>query len=218
MKKRLLTMIIAISGGLTMMTAAPVFQAPVTPQTPDTVIGVVLVTPVTMEVSSTLSDQMKTQQAELVNGWEIIEVDADQTDTLVSVGFMPADNGLDAIQLGLNDSVLFQTGSAMLSPKADKVLSKLAANLQNFPETDVTIVGYASHTGNAEDNLDLSMQRAQNVMDYLVKQGVDATRMKAIGKGWTNPVATNMTAAGRADNRRVEIWITPNQQMIDEAQ
>ncbi|MEG1378958.1 MAG: OmpA family protein, partial [Bacteroidales bacterium] len=99
-----------------------------------------------------------------------------------------------------------------------KVLSKLAANLQNFPETDVTIVGYASHTGNAEDNLDLSMQRAQNVMDYLVKQGVDATRMKAIGKGWTNPVATNMTAAGRADNRRVEIWITPNQQMIDEAQ
>lgn len=218
MKKRLLTMIIAISGGLAMMTAAPVFQAPVTPQIPDTVIGVVLVTPVTMEVSSTLSDQMKTQQAELVNGWEIIEVDADQTDTLVSVGFMPADNGLDAIQLGLNDSVLFQTGSAMLSPKADKVLSKLAANLQNFPETDVTIVGYASHTGNAEDNLDLSMQRAQNVMDYLVKQGVDATRMKAIGKGWTNPVATNMTAAGRADNRRVEIWITPNQQMIDDAQ
>lgn len=218
MKKRLLTLMMAVGCGLTMMATTPVCQTPATPLTPDTVIGVVLVTPVTMEVSSTLSDQMKTQQAELVNGWEIIEVDEDNADTLVAVGFVPADNGLDAIQLGLNDSILFQTGSAALSMKAEKVLNKLAANLQNFPETDVTVVGYASHTGNAEDNLDLSMARAQNVMDYLVKMGVDATRMKAIGRGWNNPVDTNATAAGRADNRRVEIWITPNQQMIDDAQ
>lgn len=211
-------MISAIACGFTMMAMNPVSQTPATTQVPDTTIGVVLVAPVTMEVSSALSDQMKAQQAELINGWEIVEVAADQTDTLVSVEFVPADNNLDAIKLGLNDSVLFQTGSATLSPKASKVLNKLAANLQNFPETDITIVGYASHTGNAQDNLDLSMSRAQNVMDYLVKQGVDATRMKAIGKGWSNPVATNATAVGRAENRRVEIWITPNQQMIDEAQ
>lgn len=218
MKKRFL-MMSAIVCGLTMMAMSPVMQTPPdSVQVPDTVIGVVLAAPVTMEVSSALSDQMKMQQAELVKGWEIFEVAADQTDTLVAVGFVPADNGLDAIQLGLDDAVFFKEGSAQLTPRAMKILAQLAANLNNFPSTDVAIVGYTSSTGTAEGNLDLSMSRAQNVMDYLVKEGVDATRLKAIAKGWSNPVASNATAEGRAENRRVEIWITPNQQMIDEAE
>lgn len=185
---------------------------------PDTTIGVILAAPVTMEVSTNISGQMKQQQEELVNGWEIVEVEANQTDTLVSVEIVQDPNNLDAIKLGLNDSVLFKFNSAALSPKADGILSKLVEHLQSFPETNVTVVGYASHTGAAEYNLDLSMDRAQNVMDYLVAKGVNPARLKAIGKGWTNPVASNATAAGRAKNQRVEIWITPSQEMIDNAQ
>ncbi|MEG1615973.1 MAG: OmpA family protein [Bacteroidales bacterium] len=193
-------------------------QQQTSPAVPDTTIGVILVAPVTMEITDSISAKMKQQQQELVNGWEIFEAAADQNDTIVSVEIVPDQNSLDAIKLGLDDSVLFMEGSAKLSPKAEAILSRVAENLNNFPETDVTIVGYTSTTGTQQVNMDLSMSRAQNVMDYLVAKGVDATRMKAIGKNWQDPVATNATAAGRAMNRRVEIWVTANQQMIDNMQ
>ena len=209
-------MMSAIACGLGLMAQAPA-NAPA-PQVPDTIVGVTLVQPVTAEVGVVLSNQMQVQQEALVNGWEVTQVVADQNGALVDVQFVPVGNNLNIIYLGLNDDILFRRSSAALSPKADEVLSHLAANLQNFPQTNVTIIGYASHTGNANDNLDLSQSRAQNVMDYLVTKGVDPTRMKTIAKGWSDPVASNATAAGRAQNRRVEIWITPNQQMIDAAQ
>lgn len=203
----------ALACGFGLMAQAPAAPA----QVPDTIVGVTLVQPVTAEVGVVLSNQMKVQQEALVNGWEVTQVVADQNAALVDVQFVPVGNSLNVIYLGLNDDILFRRNSAALSPKADEVLNHLAANLQNFPQTNVTIVGYASHTGNANDNLDLSQSRAQNVMDYLVTKGVDPTRMKTIAKGWSDPVASNATAAGRAQNRRVEIWITPNQAMIDAA-
>lgn len=184
----------------------------------DTTIGVLIATPITMEITDAIGQQMQQQQTELVNGWEIIEMVADSADTLVAVDMVPDQNNLQSIKLGLNDSVLFATGSAQLTPKADQVLQKLAAHLNNFPETFVTIVGYTSSTGSAQLNMDLSMSRAQSVMDYLVKQGVSPTRMKAIGKSWNDPVASNKTMMGRAENRRVEIWITPTDEMIQNAQ
>ncbi|MEG1587479.1 MAG: OmpA family protein [Bacteroidales bacterium] len=178
----------------------------------------VMATPITMEVTETVNDQMKKQQEELINGWEIVDVQTTPNDTLISVELVPDANNLQSIKLGLNDEVLFNIGSATLSPKAKTLLAKLADNLNNFPETNASVIGYTSNTGSGQLNMDLAMSRAQNVMDFLVAKGVSPTRLKAISKGWNDPVASNATAAGRAKNRRVEIWVSPNEQMIKNAQ
>lgn len=218
MKKLCFSVLAVLFAGMTAMAQTPANNANATTAVPDTTIGVILVEPITMEVTNMLNDQMKTQQQELVKGWAVLEIAENQTDTIVSLELIPDDNNLDAIKLGLDETVLFKEGSAKLSPKADDVLSGLIQHLQNFPETNVTIVGYTSTTGGAQRNMDLSMDRAQSVMDYMVAQGVDPTRLKAIGKSWNNPIASNATAAGRAENRRVEVWVTVSQQMIDNAQ
>ncbi|MGL4293744.1 MAG: OmpA family protein [Bacteroidales bacterium] len=221
MKKLFYGAMAFIFAGMMMATTSVTAQTAQNVQAPmpnDTTIGAIVAIPITMEITTNVNEQMKNQQTELVNGWEIVEVAENKVDTLIEVGIVPDQNSLDAIWLGLNDLLLYKVNSATLSPKAKLLLNKLAANLNNFPETDVTIVGYASKTGTAEYNLDLSMDRAQNVMDYLAAQGVDPTRMKAIGKGWKNPIGSNKTSLGRAENRRVEIWVTANQQMIENAQ
>ena len=160
---------------------------------------------------------MQQQQQELVNGWEVLEYEADQNDTIVTVDLIPDSNSLQAIKLGLNDEVLFKINSAQLSPKADTILTRVAENLNNFPMTDATVIGFTSHTGPQQFNVKLSKERAEAVMNYLIKKGVAKDRLKAMGKGWNDPVASNANAAGRAKNRRVEIWVTANQNMIQKA-
>lgn len=127
-------------------------------------------------------------------------------------------NNLDAIKLVLGNSVLFKTNSSSLSAAADAALSKIAYNLKQFPNTDVTIVGYTDNTGTQAINDKLSLQRAQTVLDYLETQGIPSSRMKAIGDGWNNPIASNATVEGRAQNRRVEIFITADKKMIENAE
>ena len=145
----------------------------------------------------------------------VLEYETYEGDTIVTVDFLADSNGLQSIKLGLNDTELFNINSAKLSPKADAVLSKVAKNLNNFPETDATIIGYTSHTGPEQFNVKLSKERANAVMNYLISKGVAKNRLKAMGKGWNDPVASNATAKGRAKNRRVEIWVTANQKMLD---
>ena len=120
-------------------------------------------------------------------------------------------NNLDAIKLVLGDAILFNTGSSQLSPLADATLSRVAYNLKQFPNSDMTIVGYTDNTGSEQLNLQLSQQRANAVMNYLISQGISSNRLKAIGNGWNNPIASNATAEGRAQNRRVEMYITAGQ-------
>ena len=175
----------------------------------------VLAIPVTYQITQQVGDNMKKQQQELVNGWEVLEYETYEGDTIVTVDFLADSNGLQSIKLGLNDTELFNINSAKLSPKADAVLSKVAKNLNNFPETDATIIGYTSHTGPEQFNVKLSKERANAVMNYLISKGVAKNRLKAMGKGWNDPVASNATAKGRAKNRRVEIWVTANQKMLD---
>lgn len=127
-------------------------------------------------------------------------------------------NNLEAIKLVLGNSVLFRTNSSSLSAAADAALSRVAYNLKQFPNTDVTIVGYTDNTGTQAINDKLSLERAQSVMTYLESQGIPAARMKALGDGWNNPIASNSTAEGRAQNRRVEIFITADKQMIQNAE
>lgn len=127
-------------------------------------------------------------------------------------------NDLDAIKLVLGDAVLFQTGKSDLSQAADAALSRVAYNLKQFPNTDVTVVGYTDNTGSEQLNQNLSEKRAESVVHYLESQGIPAARLKAVGMGENDPIASNSTAAGRAQNRRVEIFITADQQMIQNAQ
>lgn len=127
-------------------------------------------------------------------------------------------NNLDAIKLVMGDAILFKTDSYSLSAEADAVLARVAYNLKQYPDTDVTVVGFTDNTGTEAYNQKLSLERAQSVADYLQSQGVAASRLKTVGDGENDPVASNSTAAGRAQNRRVEMYITASKAMIDEAQ
>lgn len=127
-------------------------------------------------------------------------------------------NDLDAIKLVLGDAILFPTGKATLSQAADAALSRVAYNLKQFPDTDVTVVGFTDNTGSVQLNQNLSEQRAQSVVNYLESQGIPASRLKAVGMGENDPIASNDTPAGRAQNRRVEMYITADQTMINNAQ
>lgn len=126
-------------------------------------------------------------------------------------------NDLDAIKLVMGDAVLFQTGKYNLSAQAEAVLSRVAYNLDQFPDTDITVVGYTDNTGTEQLNQKLSEERATSVANYLENHGVNASRVKTVGEGWNDPIASNSTPAGRAQNRRVEIFITASQKMIENA-
>lgn len=127
-------------------------------------------------------------------------------------------NNLDAIKLVLGDAILFPTGKSTLSQSAEAALTRVAYNLKQFPDTDVTVVGFTDNTGSEQFNQTLSEQRAASVTNFLEKDGVASSRLKALGMGENDPIASNNTVEGRAQNRRVEIYITADKKMIDNAQ
>ncbi len=131
-------------------------------------------------------------------------------------------NGLKAIQVTFGeDGIKFATGKATLSASAKTNLASFAKTLttgEDVSAADITVEGHTDSTGSAAVNEKLSKQRAQAVTDYLVAQGVPANRITTRGLASEYPVADNGTAAGRTQNRRVEVYITASQQMIEEAE
>jgi outer membrane protein OmpA-like peptidoglycan-associated protein len=108
----------------------------------------------------------------------------------------------------LDGAVLFVTGKAELSPLARQKLNDVATALKEVdPDKSIVVEGHTDSQGSDESNLALSEQRARSVRDYLVSQGVAQERITAKGLGETQPLATNDTSEGRANNRRVEIVI-----------
>jgi outer membrane protein OmpA-like peptidoglycan-associated protein len=101
--------------------------------------------------------------------------------------------------------VLFDTGAATLKPGADLSLNRLASYLKAHPQTKVSIEGHTDSRGSEEYNEELSKRRADAVAKALVERGVSADAVSTVGRGKGYPVATNDTAAGRQQNRRVEI-------------
>jgi len=106
--------------------------------------------------------------------------------------------------------ILFAVDSAALQPALRSDLQAVAGNLMAYPDTTVQVIGHTDNTGSAAYNLDLSQRRAGSVASVLTGAGVPAGRVVAIGAGEDRPVASNLNEAGRAQNRRVEIVMTPN--------
>ncbi|MDP3459928.1 MAG: OmpA family protein [Hyphomonas sp.] len=115
----------------------------------------------------------------------------------------------DQLALTMPSGITFAQSSAQIQPAFYQALNSVAATLIEYPSTAVDIRGHASSEGDRAFNQRLSQQRADAVRAYLVNQGVQSVRMSAIGMGIDYPVASNSTEAGRVQNRRVEIILTP---------
>ncbi len=110
----------------------------------------------------------------------------------------------------LPQDILFAVDSASLTSALQNDLRAVAASLNRYPDTTVNVIGHTDNTGAAAYNQDLSQRRAQAVSSVLVNAGVAPARVRAIGRGEDQPIASNLTPEGRQQNRRVEIIITPN--------
>lgn len=115
-----------------------------------------------------------------------------------------ADNQL---KLNIPADVSFDTGRADIKPNMRPILDQFASGLSGQPNTEVRIIGHADATGSDALNDQLSVQRAQATKNYLAMRGVDPSRIMVAGRGEREPVADNSTEAGRAKNRRVEIYL-----------
>lgn len=128
-------------------------------------------------------------------------------------------NGLQAIKVTFDSGILFAFNSSTLSTNAQNSLAKFANILKENPTMDIAIYGYTDNVGSYEANQTVSTRRAQTVENFLRGQGVSGSQFKYVeGKAWNDPVASNDTEAGRAQNRRVEIYMYASQQMIKDAE
>ena len=128
-------------------------------------------------------------------------------------------NGLDAVKVSFDSSVLFATGKADLSTEAKNSLVQFAKVLNENKDCDIAIIGHTDITGSDAINQPLSVSRANSVNNYLKSCGVSASQIKRIeGQGSSNPVADNSTEAGRKLNRRVEVYMYASEKMINEAE
>jgi len=119
----------------------------------------------------------------------------------------------EGIKITFDSGILFNTNSAQLQPNARTEIANLAETLKKYPDTNILIEGHTDNTGGRELNQRLSENRAESVADYAVSQGVDRSRITTQGYAFDQPVADNSTAAGRQQNRRVEIAIFANEKM-----
>lgn len=115
----------------------------------------------------------------------------------------------DEIVLNMPGNVTFQTNSSDLNPQFFSVLDSVALVLKEYNKTIIEVVGHTDSTGSAEYNQALSERRAATVASYINTRGIDRQRILAFGRGLTQPIADNSTAAGRAANRRVELTLSP---------
>ena len=115
----------------------------------------------------------------------------------------------DNIMLNMPNNVTFDSNSSSLKAAGTNTLSGVAMVLKEYPKTAVNVVGYTDSTGTRALNMRLSQQRAESVASTLIGQGVANNRLRTQGAGPDNPIASNSTEDGKAQNRRVEITLTP---------
>jgi len=106
--------------------------------------------------------------------------------------------------------ITFATDSANVASGLQDDLRTLASSMNKYPNTTVTVIGHTDNTGSSAYNQDLSNRRASSVAGILIGSGVSSGRIRSVGYGETQPIASNQTPEGRAQNRRVDIIITEN--------
>ena len=123
----------------------------------------------------------------------------------------------EGIIVKFDSGILFDFDKTALKDAAKANVQSLASSLNQYPDTDIKIIGHTDSKGTETYNQGLSERRAAAVKAYAVSQGVPSSRLVTIGKGFSEPIADNETDAGRAANRRVEIVIVANDALKDTA-
>lgn len=124
----------------------------------------------------------------------------------------------DMLRVVFDSAILFDSDSSMLKGTAYSNLANVAKVLNEYPKTNMLIEGHTDSQNTESHNQSLSERRAESVRTYLISQNVVATRIKTKGLGEMAPIASNETADGRQQNRRVEVKIEPNDQLKAEAE
>ena len=115
----------------------------------------------------------------------------------------------DTLKIGVASDASFAVDSANLNPNAQNTFNSIANVLKDYDKTAIHVVGFTDSTGSEQHNLKLSQERAQAVAQFLESRGVNSQRVLTWARGESEPVASNKTAEGRAQNRRVAIVIKP---------
>ena len=126
-------------------------------------------------------------------------------------------NDGEALLVTFESGILFATNSYALNSASQWSLTQFSNSLKANPDTELNIVGHTDNTGTDAINNPLSENRANSVKSFIMNQGVAASRMTSSGVGSTQPIANNATNEGKAQNRRVEIFIVPSAKMIQDA-
>ena len=116
----------------------------------------------------------------------------------------------DSLIVTLPQDILFAVNSTHITPSLRSDLAVLAQNLISYPNSTIQIVGHTDNTGSADYNQSLSTERALAVSSILQQNGVPQFRIQSLGLGESQPIASNLTTEGRAQNRRVDVVILPN--------
>ena len=115
----------------------------------------------------------------------------------------------DSIVLNMPSNITFDTDQADVKPQFFATLNSVAVVFREYKQTLINVVGHTDSTGDANHNFDLSRRRAASVAQYLAAQQLDPHRFSVEGHGASDPIASNASPSGRAQNRRVEITILP---------
>ncbi len=117
----------------------------------------------------------------------------------------------EILKLTMSSEVSFDFNSAHIKSTFQSPLNKIADIMNRYQQTQIVVVGHTDDVGSAQYNLELSLRRANAVADYLIMRGVATSRLGTEGRGEMEPVASNNTITGRSQNRRVEVFVVPNE-------
>ena len=169
-------------------------------------IGAGIGTAVGAGTGAIIGNQMDKKAAELA------ALENAQVETVTDV------NGLKAIKVTFDSGILFDFNKSTLKPEAKQSLDKFAAEMTDMSDTNINVYGHTDNVGTEAANKKVSAQRANAVAKYLTQKGIAKEHIVAEGLSYDFPVADNSTAEGRAQNRRVEIYISANEDMIKNAE
>lgn len=144
-------------------------------------------------------------------GYYMDRQEAELRHKLEGTGVRVVRNG-DQIELIMPGNITFDTNQSTIRPGFNDTLESVALVLKEFDKTIIQIEGHTDSTGSENYNQLLSERRASSVRDFLLNQGIEPRRTRAVGYGQRYPIASNDTASGREQNRRVELTLVPMEQ------